>query len=74
MDATPRVVTALNRLKGLFLESPASRFSVAQAATFSGINQDLCAAILMALEDVRLIRRDADGVYSCCQALADGAD
>jgi hypothetical protein len=73
MDATPRVVAGLNRVKGLFLESPTSRFSVAHAATSSGLSEDLCVAILMALEDVRLIKRDVDGYY-CCSMGADGAD
>jgi hypothetical protein len=66
MEAHPRVTVALARLKGLFLELPGARLSLADAARLSGLDRDLCSGILSALEDVRFLKRDQDGTYRCC--------
>lgn len=63
MDAHPRVVVALQRLKGLFLEVPDTSLSITDAARLSGIDLDLCAAILPALEDVRFLKREHGDLY-----------
>lgn len=73
MEPTPRVATALTRIKSLFLTAPSARYSLAEAARNSGTNDDLCAAILLALEDVRFVRRDGAGAYYRV-SLPDGMD
>ncbi|MCC7009524.1 MAG: hypothetical protein IT184_11980 [Acidobacteria bacterium] len=63
MEATARVVVALGRLKGLFLEVPDARLSLAEASRIAGLDSDVCQSILAALEDVRFIKREPDGSY-----------
>jgi hypothetical protein len=63
MLASPRVVEAVERLKGVFLEVPGTRLSAGQAARLSGIDPTLCESVLSALEDARFLRRTADGHY-----------
>lgn len=63
MEATARVVVALGRLKGLFLELPDTRLSLAEASRVAGLDSDVCQSILAALEDVRFLKREPDGSY-----------
>ena len=64
MEATIRVVTALEKLKGPFLETPATRLSLADATQISGVDPDVCRLLLSALVDVRFLRSGPDGLYS----------
>lgn len=63
MEAMPRVSEAVQRLKGVFLEMPSTRLTLADATRLSGLDRPLCHLVLMALEDARLVRRGRDGVY-----------
>lgn len=65
MEPTMRVRTALERLKGLFLETSGRRLTLADAARKTGLEREpeLCHGILAALEDVRFLGRSRDGIY-----------
>ena len=63
MEVHPRVTVALERLKGLFLEIPDTRLSLTEAARLANLDTDLCHGILTALEDVRFLTRQHDGLY-----------
>ena len=63
MHATIRVVTALERFKGLFEEQPHTRLSAADARKLSGLEQHICDQLLAALVDVRFLTQERDGVY-----------
>ena len=63
MEATPRVSEAVQRLKGVFLETPTTRLTLADATRLSGLDRPMCHLVLMALEDARFVRRGRDGVY-----------
>lgn len=63
MEAANSVIVALARLKGLFLEMPHARVSLAEASHAAGLDCDRCLGLLTALEDVRFLRRDTDGNY-----------
>ena len=63
MHATIRVVTALERFKGLFEEQPHTRLSAADARKLSGLDGHICDQLLAALVDVRFLTRERDGVY-----------
>ena len=63
MHATVRVVNALERLKGPFLESPGTKLSLTDAANIAGIEQDICRLLLSALVDARFLTRGPDGAY-----------
>ena len=63
MEVHPRVTIALERLKGLFLEIPDTRLSLSEAARLANLDTDLCHGILTALEDVRFLTRQHDGMY-----------
>lgn len=63
MDAIPRVSEAVQRLKGVFQEMPATRLTLADATRLSGLDRPMCHLVLMALEDARFVRRGRDGVY-----------
>jgi hypothetical protein len=64
MDPHPRVVVALERVKGLFLEMPQTRLTLAETSRACGIDADLCEGLLAALADVRFLQRDQRGIYS----------
>jgi DNA-binding IclR family transcriptional regulator len=72
MDAPPRVVDGLQRLKGAFLMMPGTQLSVEEAARLSGLHSATLEAMLHALEDVRFLRRDGDGLYR--RAFEDASD
>src|SRR5881628_1681103 len=57
MDATPRVVDAVQRLKGIFLEMPGTQLSMADATRLSGLERPVCRIVLEALEDARFLKR-----------------
>jgi DNA-binding IclR family transcriptional regulator len=63
MEAVPRVTEAVQRLKGVFLEVPGTRLTLADATRLSGLDRPTCHQILMALEDARLVKRGRDGIY-----------
>ena len=63
MQANVRVVAALEQFKGLFLEQPHARLSIAEAHEFSGLDEDLCDQLLGALVDVRFLTQGEDGAY-----------
>ena len=63
MEAIPRVSEAVQRLKGVFQEMPATRLTLADATRLSGLDRPMCHLVLMALEDARFVRRGRDGVY-----------
>lgn len=63
MPAPVRVVEAVERLKGVFLEIPGTRLSTAQAARLSGLDETYCESVLSALEDTRFLKRTGDGRY-----------
>lgn len=64
MDGTMRVAEALQRVKGVFLELPGTPLSVDQVCQLSGLEQDMCESILLALEDAHFLTRARDGRYS----------
>lgn len=63
MQATARVVVALERFKGLFLEIPDMKMSLAEATQISGLEAHLCRQLLNALVDVRFLTQGPDGAY-----------
>ena len=63
MEATTRVVVALERLKGVFLEIPGTQLSLADAATISGLDSHMCRQLLAALVDVRFLTYTPTGAY-----------
>jgi len=63
MDAGARVADAVQRLKGVFVEIPGTRLTVADASRLSGLDRPVCQLILMALEDVHFLTRGRDGLY-----------
>jgi len=62
-EATPRVVDAVQRLKGAFLESPATQMSLIDASRLSGLERNTTRLILEALEDARFLRRASNGLF-----------
>ena len=71
MEATTRVTAALQRVKAPFLELPDTRLSVADAASISGIDHQLCGIVLNALVDGRFLTRLPDGAYRRTHAIDD---
>ena len=63
MEATARVVTALNRLKEPFLTVPDTEMSLSDAASLSGLDSHLCGLLLNALVERRFLTKGADGAY-----------
>lgn len=63
MEATARVVTALNRLKEPFLEVPGTEMSLSDAASLSGLDSNLCGLLLTALVDRRFLAVGENGAY-----------
>ena len=63
MEPTIRVAEALQRVKGIFLDVPGTQLSVAQTSRLSGLEQDMCESVLLALEDARFLQRARDGRY-----------
>ena len=63
MEATPRVVDAVHRLRGIFLEMPGTQLSMADATRLSGLERPVCRVVLEALEDARFLKRGRDGIF-----------
>jgi DNA-binding IclR family transcriptional regulator len=63
MQATSRVVVALDRFKGLFHERPEVTLSLSEASKISGLEAQLCRALLSALVDVGFLAEDGDERY-----------
>ena len=62
-EAPPRVVEAVQRLKGAFLETPAVQMSLVDASRLSGLERGTTRLILEALEDARFLRRASNGLF-----------
>ena len=62
-EAPPRVVEAVQRLKGVFLEAPTAQLSLVDAARLSGLERHTTRLILEALEDARFLRRGSNGLF-----------
>ena len=63
MEPTVRVVKALERLKGPFLETPGTKLSLTDAVNIAGVEQDTCRVLLSALVDARFLTCGPDGHY-----------
>lgn len=63
MQATTRVVVALERLKGVFLEIPETKLSLLDAARIAELDHHVCRQLLAALVDVRFLMHTPDGAY-----------
>lgn len=63
MEATARVVTALNRLKEPFLVQPGTEISLPDAASLSGLDRHLCGLLLNVLVDRRFLTVGSNGAY-----------
>jgi hypothetical protein len=63
MVASTRVDDALSRLKGRFLEVPATALSIEQARLLTGLDEATCLALLLALEQGRFLRRSGAGQF-----------
>ena len=74
MQASTRIVIALQTLKGLYLETPNLRLSVREASEISGLEPNVCRELLAALVDVRFLAVEWDGAYyRRCASVADEA-
>jgi DNA-binding IclR family transcriptional regulator len=62
-EATPRVVDAVQRLKGVFLEIPTTQMSLVDASRLAGLERNTTRLILEALEDARFLRRSSNGLF-----------
>jgi hypothetical protein len=62
-EATPRVVDAVQRLKGVFLEIPSTQMSLVDASRLAGLERNTTRLILEALEDARFLRRSSNGLF-----------
>ena len=62
-EATPRVTDAVQRLKGVFLESPTVQMSLVDATRLAGLERNTTRLILEALEDARFLRRASNGLF-----------
>jgi hypothetical protein len=67
MTATPRVDTAVQQLKSVFLEAPATEMTVSDACRMTGLDFPICNQILQAFEDLHFLRRRTDGVFICAE-------
>ena len=63
-EASPRVVEAVQRLKGVFLEVPSTQMSLVDASRLSGLERNTTRLILEALEDARFLRRASNGLFT----------
>jgi hypothetical protein len=68
MTATPRVDAAVQRLKGVFLETPGTELTLNDACRLTGLDYAICRHILEAFEDLHFLHRRSDGVFICAPA------
>lgn len=62
-EATPRVADAVQRLKGVFLDTPTTQMSLIDASRLAGLERNTTRLILEALEDARFLRRASNGLF-----------
>jgi hypothetical protein len=62
-EATPRVIDAVQKLKGVFLEAPTTQMSLVDASRLSGLERQTTRLILEALEDAHFLRRASNGLF-----------
>jgi predicted transcriptional regulator of viral defense system len=62
-EATPRVTDAVQKLKGVFLETPATQMSLVDATRLAGLERNTTRLILEALEDAHFLRRASNGLF-----------
>jgi uncharacterized protein YbjT (DUF2867 family) len=55
---------AAERLRGMFLDVPGTRLSVADAARLSGVEPSLCRRVLETLMDTYFLKRGPDGTFT----------
>ena len=60
--------SAIERLKGMFLDMPGTRLSVADAARLSGVERSMCGDVLEILFDACFLKRGHDGTFTRRQA------
>ena len=58
-----RIEDALTHLKDLFLEAPRLSFSTEQASRLTGIDEETCLLLLLALLDRRFLERARHGAF-----------
>jgi hypothetical protein len=63
MEPTSRVVDAVDRLKGVFLELPGTQLTLAEAVRVSGLDTAMCEVVLRALEDAGFLTRRPGGFF-----------
>ena len=63
MEAPVRVTSGLQRLKEPFLCMPDARLTLDDAASISGLDNELCGMMLAALVDSRFLTCGPDGAY-----------
>jgi DNA-binding IclR family transcriptional regulator len=55
---------AVERLRGMFLDVPGTRLSIADAARLSGVEPSLCRRVLETLMDSYFLKRGPDGTFT----------
>ena len=63
MYSTPRLIDAVQRLKGAFPNGRGTRLSLADASRLSRLERAVCRMVLEALEDARFLVRDRNGLF-----------
>jgi DNA-binding IclR family transcriptional regulator len=63
MEVVLLITDAVQRLKGVFLEVPGTRVTLADASRLLGLDHSMCQAVLTALEDARFLKCGRDGRY-----------
>jgi hypothetical protein len=63
LETSERIDSALARLKGLFLEMPATTLSIEQARSLTRLDEITCLALLLALEQGGFLRRSGAGQF-----------
>jgi hypothetical protein len=58
-----RIIDAIERIKGVFLEVPGTQLSPAEASRMSGFEKATCVAVFQALEDSRFLARTRAGLF-----------
>ena len=62
-EPNSRVVGAVQRLKGVFLEVPTTQMSLVDASRLSGLERHTTRLILEALEEARFLSRASNGLF-----------
>lgn len=64
MPVPPSVPEAVARLKGMFLEMPGTRLSLADVSRLAGLDPAICHQILCALQDAHFLKQGRDGLFT----------